>query len=73
MKKLVPVLSFVCCVLPLCAQEKEDARLKEYYDVLNEMLAHSNLKPSEEKAWKDTKTRGLCKTGHQSTRLRLTL
>jgi lipid-binding SYLF domain-containing protein len=41
MKKLVAVL-FACCVLPLCAQEKGDARLKESYDVLNEMLAHSD-------------------------------
>lgn len=38
MKKLVALAVFACCVLPLCAQEKEQARLKESYTVLKEIL-----------------------------------
>ena len=38
MKKLVALVLLACCLLPLCAQEKEKARLKESYSVLKEIL-----------------------------------
>ena len=39
MKKNAAIVLFACCWLPLCAQEKENARLKEAYTVLKEILA----------------------------------
>jgi lipid-binding SYLF domain-containing protein len=38
MKKHAVIMLFACCCLPLCAQEKENARLKESADVLKEIL-----------------------------------
>jgi len=38
MKKHAAIVLFACCYLPLCAQEKEDARLKESATVLKEIL-----------------------------------
>jgi lipid-binding SYLF domain-containing protein len=39
MWRLTTILLVMCCVTPFYAQEKEDARLKESYDVLKEILA----------------------------------
>ena len=39
MKRLTASMLFACCVLPLCAQKKEDTRLKDSYTVLKEILA----------------------------------
>jgi lipid-binding SYLF domain-containing protein len=38
MRKHAAVVLFACCWLPLCAQEKENARLKESASVLKEIL-----------------------------------
>jgi len=38
MKKQAAIMLFACCWLPLCAQEKENARLKESATVLKEIL-----------------------------------
>jgi lipid-binding SYLF domain-containing protein len=39
MKKLASFVLFACCALPQYAQEKENERLKESYNVLKEILA----------------------------------
>jgi lipid-binding SYLF domain-containing protein len=39
MKRLTASMLCACCVLPLCAQKKEDTRLKDSYTVLKEILA----------------------------------
>ena len=38
MKRQAVLMLFACCMLPLCAQEKESERLKESYNVLKELL-----------------------------------
>jgi len=38
MKKQIALVWLICCVLPLSAQEKEAARLKESYHVLKEIM-----------------------------------
>ena len=38
MARKVGLMLFASCLLPLCAQEKEDARLKESYNVMKEIL-----------------------------------
>jgi lipid-binding SYLF domain-containing protein len=38
MVRKVALMLFACSLLPLCAQEKEDARLKESYNVMKEIL-----------------------------------
>jgi lipid-binding SYLF domain-containing protein len=38
MKRPAVLMLFACCMLPLCAQEKENARLKDSYNVLREIL-----------------------------------
>ena len=39
MRKLITIVLAACCAAPFYAQEKEDARLKESYQVLKEILA----------------------------------
>jgi hypothetical protein len=78
MKKLVTVL-FVCCVLPLCAQEKEPEEGNRNNSTAERGTATVTIRykirysapgrvppllPDYLLPWKDTKTRGLCKTGH---------
>ena len=38
MKKLICWTLLTCCMLPLCAQKKEDTRLTDSYNVMKEIL-----------------------------------
>ena len=39
MRRIITIAWLVCCATPFYAQEKEDTRLKESFDVLKEILA----------------------------------